>query len=72
MWKAFLNKSVISGRNSSQLRCSPFGSANSGHTATLRSAQISLRETSYVRQPLSQLLTLGEGELASRRGFRGG
>lgn len=28
---------------------------NSGHTATLRSAQISLWETSYVRNPLSEM-----------------
>jgi len=30
-------------------------SYNSGHTATLRSAQISQRETSYVRKPLSEI-----------------
>jgi len=36
-------------------KSSPATAVNSGHTATLRSTQISLRETSYVRRTLSEI-----------------
>jgi len=51
------------------MRCTAY---NSRHTATLRSAQISLRETSYVCQPMNRNVPLKAESEASFRFIEGG